>query len=497
MVAYLLLTSFLFYTANMKRWKMTPPPERCNDSGRLRVARWQRHRRGAILVLAAILMVVILGMVAFSVDMGYLVTCRTEMQRSVDAGALAGASAIGLGAAEAEKAARDIIALNPVGRQTVPDASVKIELGYWDPQARAFQTTSQSPSAIRVTAASDDHSTFFGRVLGQQKFHVDAQAIAKYQPRDIMVVLDFSASMNDDSELQQMGKLGRNQIEQNLLQIYNELGAPKFGSMQWAPVSVSGSASSIKNQLGISNVPYPYPAGSWDEYINYVQTDSAVSGAGYRNKYGFLTLVNYWLSTRPKASETPDLWKTSEQPVTAVKDALAVFLAYLQQVKTDDRVGLVIYTYSDGAARLESGLTNDFQLVETTARYRQAGHYDPYTNIGAGMQKARLELEKNGRPGALRMIVLMTDGLANRPGSTSTAQKLVLSETSLAASEGFPVVAISLGSGADTSIMQQIADQTAGVHFNVPGGKSVSAYEEELKKVFRKIADDRPLQLVQ
>ncbi len=228
-----------------------------------------------------------------------------------------------------------------------------------------------------------------------------------------------------------------------------------------------------------------------------MQNDSAVSSAGYRNKYGFLTLVNYWLSTRPKASETPDLWKTSEQPVTAVKDALAVFLAYLQQVKTDDRVGLVIYTYSDGTARLESGLTNDYQLVESTARARQAGHYDPYTNIGAGMQKARLELEKNGRPGALRMIVLMTDGLANRPGSTSTAQKLVLSEASQAASESFPVVAISLGSGADTSIMQQVADQTAGVHFNIPGGKSVSTYEEDLKKVFRKIADDRPLQLVQ
>ena len=442
-------------------------------------------------------MVVILGMLAFSVDMGYLVTCRTEMQRSVDAGALAGASAIGLGAAEAEKAARDIVAQNQVGRQTIADGSVQVQLGYWDAQARAFQVTNKSPSAIHVTASSDDHSAFFGRVLGQQKFHVEAEATAKYQPRDIMVVLDFSASMNDDSELQQIGKLGRQQVEQNLLQIYNQLGAPTFGGLQWTPVSVaSGSASAVKNQLGLAKVPYPYPSGSWDEYINYVQTDSAVSNAGYRNKYGFLTLVNYWLSTRPKFSETPDLWKTSEQPVTAVKDALGVFLAYLQQVKTDDRVGLVIYTYSDGTARLESGLTNDFQLVESTARARQAGHYDPYTNIGAGMQKARLELEKNGRPGALRMLVLMTDGLANRPTNTSTAQKLVLAESQRAADDGFPVVAISLGSGADTAIMQHIADETGGVHFNVPGGKDVSAYQEDLKKVFRKIADDRPLQLV-
>jgi Mg-chelatase subunit ChlD len=334
-------------------------------------------------------------------------------------------------------------------------------------------------------------------VLGQQKFLVAAEAIAMYQPRDIMVVLDFSASMNDDSELQQIGKLGRQQIEGNLLQIYNQLGAPKFGTMQWAPVSIgSTSASVIKNQLGLTKVAYPYPGGSWDEYINYVQTNGAVANAGYRNKYGLLTLVNYWLENRPKFAETPDLWKTSEQPVTAVKDALSVFLAYLQQVKTDDRVGLVIYTYSDGTARLESGLTNDFKLVETTARYRQAGHYDPYTNIGAGMQKARMELEKNGRPGAKRMIVLMTDGLANRPTSTSAAQKLVLSESGLASRNEFPIVAISLGSGADASIMQQVADDTSGVHFNIPGGKDVSAYEEDLKKVFRQIADDRPLKLV-
>jgi hypothetical protein len=44
--------------------------------------------------------------------------------------------------------------------------------------------------------------------------------------------------------------------------------------------------------------------------------------------------------------------------------------------------------------------------------------------------------------------------------------------------------------------MQQIADITEGVHFNIPGGEAVSNYEAQLLEVFREIADDRPLALV-
>ena len=44
--------------------------------------------------------------------------------------------------------------------------------------------------------------------------------------------------------------------------------------------------------------------------------------------------------------------------------------------------------------------------------------------------------------------------------------------------------------------MQQIADITEGAHFNVPGGESVTDYEDGLLGVFRQIADDRPLTLV-
>jgi Flp pilus assembly protein TadG len=56
--------------------------------------RSQRHpetRRGAIALLAAVLMVVLLGMVAFAVDVGWMVDAQAELQNAADAAALAGA----------------------------------------------------------------------------------------------------------------------------------------------------------------------------------------------------------------------------------------------------------------------------------------------------------------------------------------------------------------------------------------------------------------------
>jgi len=53
-----------------------------------------------------------------------------------------------------------------------------------------------------------------------------------------------------------------------------------------------------------------------------------------------------------------------------------------------------------------------------------------------------------------------------------------------------------LGAGADTGMMQEVADITDGRHFNVPGGEDVQEYHDGLLGVFREIADDRPLKIV-
>ena len=53
----------------------------------------RRHNKGQVLVLVALAIFVLLGLAALGIDAGYMYTVRHELQRSADAGALAGASA--------------------------------------------------------------------------------------------------------------------------------------------------------------------------------------------------------------------------------------------------------------------------------------------------------------------------------------------------------------------------------------------------------------------
>jgi hypothetical protein len=267
--------------------------------------------------------------------------------------------------------------------------------------------------------------------------------------------------------------------------------------MTFTPKYISSTTNStIKTNLGLNSVAYPHPVGSWDEFINHVKNNSSLNNAGYRKKYGYMTLIHYWLCDRPMNRETPSLKLVSAQPVDALKDSVSVFLSFMRSQQTNDRLGLSIYNSASQTAVLESPLTETYESLDSIIQNRQAGHYDHYTNIGAGMQKSRLELQNNGRSGAFKMLVLMTDGIANRPTDESTARQLVLSEANACASAKIPVVTISMGAGADVGLMQQVADMTGGVHFNIPGGQTGAEYEEDLLDVFGKIASGRPLHLV-
>lgn len=457
----------------------------------------QAPKRGLTVIFFSMMLVGMMGFIALSVDLGYVATVKTELKRATDAGALAGAGALVQGPQEAMDRVYEYIALNPVGGRTVSLDQVNVQLGHWNTQTRTFSPSTELPSAVRVQVSHPDQPLFFARALGQENFDLADESVAMYQPRDIMLVLDYSASMNDDSELKSVGSMGTAYVEGNLQTMYTQLGSPHYGSLQWdQTLSSSWSNSTVRNYLGLSSLPYPYPSGSWNNYVDYVKGNTGSLPSAYRHHYGYKTLINYWLEVKPMYSETPDLWKVNEQPITALKNSVTVFMGFLQQVDTDDRLGLAVYTAADGTAKLEHQLTADFNAVEETSRHRQAGHYDHYTNIGAGIKSGREELQAHGRLGAFKLLVLMTDGIANRPSNTTVARQYTLDQAQLAADAGIPIVTISLGGGADTALMQQVADMTGGAHFNIPGGQSVADYEEDLKQVFEDIASDRPLKLV-
>ncbi len=56
-----------------------------------------QQRKGAVVVMVAVTLVVLLGCAALAVDIGYLYVARAELQRTADAAALAGAQALARG----------------------------------------------------------------------------------------------------------------------------------------------------------------------------------------------------------------------------------------------------------------------------------------------------------------------------------------------------------------------------------------------------------------
>ena len=562
---------------------------------RLRVERTRKSRSGSIIALSAGVMVLVLAFAAFTIDVGYLALAKQQLQTSVDAATLAAVTEFDTTANQsvvktnAENAAVSLAALNEVGNigGLVLTPGTDIILGHldWDPIAEEFiYDWGVTPYNIVKITGSVELPLFFAPVInrgGGAGVSMQTSAIGTYQPRDIILALDYSGSMNDDTEFKSEPSLGATVIDAAIDAMWGELGNPAYGSLPYAPafitvegvpedtglniphvsveyqgdkVSVtstldldqvvlrdsagyyltysdlSGTSGvfadnrkirqvwvesgdngdlspegdgekfefyddDIVTYLSLDAVTYPHSSGSWTSFVDYVNDDSDCGKMHYRYKYGTKCLINYWNEKKPKYTQTNSLWQITTQPLNAAKNASDILVDYIDAVEADDQVGLSIYTHTDASgAILESGLTFDVMNLKPLYRDRQAGHYDNMTNIGGGIKVAREELETNARPQSYKVIVLMTDGVANRP--TGNPVGFAQDQADLCFAAGIKILTVSLGLGADQVLMQDLADRTGGEHFNVPGGGTIAEYEADLMAVFQEIAADRPLKLL-
>jgi hypothetical protein len=157
-------------------------------------------RRGAILVLAALMLVVIFAFVAFTVDVGYMTITKAELQNAADSAALAGSVEIPQGDGAVRETARAMALLNVAAGAPVELLDKDIELGLFDFESKEFRTDVTFPNAVRVTTRVIDQPFFFAPVIDHDEFDMSASAIGMLDPRDIVFVVDLSGSMNDDTE---------------------------------------------------------------------------------------------------------------------------------------------------------------------------------------------------------------------------------------------------------------------------------------------------------
>lgn len=143
-------------------------------------------RRGALVVLAAFCLLLVIGFLAFAVDVGYINVTSSELQNAADAGALSGVRRLALGETAAKAAAKTWAEKNVAGGQAVSVVSAAdVQVGVWDTASATFTPAGGGvmPNAIQVTcrrlgSRGNALPLFIAPVLGQNTADVSATAIA-------------------------------------------------------------------------------------------------------------------------------------------------------------------------------------------------------------------------------------------------------------------------------------------------------------------------------
>ncbi len=138
----------------------------------------KRNEKGQVLVLVALAMFVLLGLAALGIDVGYMYTVRNELQRSADAGALAGASAFTTGDWNDTSMALD----HPRGiadaRAREFAAKDKVIQTTLNPASEVAVSFDSGPDRIAVVT-SRNADLFFARIFGIANQLITARAVAE------------------------------------------------------------------------------------------------------------------------------------------------------------------------------------------------------------------------------------------------------------------------------------------------------------------------------
>jgi hypothetical protein len=234
------------------------------------------RRRGVIAVLAAFVLILVFAFVAFSVDTGRIVLTQTNLQNACDAAALAASQELSLaieenmlggdGVADALERARAVAAEVAQGNgvHVDPESDVRFgkrtyneSTGEW-----SINWDAQPYSVVRVKARRDQADTSaadgrlpmaFGWAVGVPSVELQNSATAFFEARDLVVVMDYSASMGYDSQFRSatVSRLGKAAIESNLQEIWQDLGSPAYGTMPFTPTWVT-----IPGQPASGNIPH-------------------------------------------------------------------------------------------------------------------------------------------------------------------------------------------------------------------------------------------------
>jgi len=221
-----------------------------------------QRKRGAILPLTAISIIGLCGFLALSIDVGMLAVARAQVQDAADAAAICGARSL-IGSQTNYVANSTASAIAQATRNTVlgtniAPAEVAVTQGTWHYNYNTHTFSPEFPPGtgenynLTQVTITHTYNTTFAAVIGVSTMTVHATSTAAHRPRDVAMVLDYSGSMNNESDLWN--------CESYLGSYLNTPNNPDPIYPQWGPYAPSFSplatmqCTADSNLVGLCNV---------------------------------------------------------------------------------------------------------------------------------------------------------------------------------------------------------------------------------------------------
>ena len=159
--------------------------------------------------------------------------------------------------------------------------------------------------------------------------------------------------------------------------------------------------------------------------------------------------------------------------------------AFIKAQPPDTRVGVIVF---DTDARLVLPLTlavDAAGAADTTIR-QHFTYNGRLTRTAQAVERALYELRSEGRPGASRAIVLMTDGLVDAGNAQKSAEMVRWLRQDLAAqakADGVRIFGIAFTEQADYELLQALASTTGAEYYRVLDPDSIGKALERLDSV--------------
>jgi Flp pilus assembly protein TadG len=406
---------------------MSPQMKSENPSLLLRL---RRDESGAVIVLVAIMIIALIGLSAMAVDVGNLAFAQRRLQSVTDMAALAGAEVINCSSSNSSCTTNSAVTAATTysgvagNKNAQSGLSITMASGY--PQLKCLTSTdtpctaatAPNPNANAIMVQEQAHVPFLlGQVFGFGTVTLTATSLASkggsLPPMNIMIVLDNTASMNDqDGTGANCGNISNpTRIECALAGIQTLLAElwpsqDNVGLIVFPPVSSSSAANDTNCSSTVKITPEPY---------------SSYTGPSGSSVYQIVGLTSNYKASNSSGSLT----------------------------SPNSTSSLVNATCQSGATIDSNGVTGNCGSCQGNKVKGGEGTY-----LAGAITAAQATLAANSASGVQNVIIVLSDGGAGNASnlaSMTASQNTLIGGTTLYLTSAVPAAVIPGSSVADTT----------------------------------------------